>query len=420
MRAIFSSYGSLGDIHPFLAIAKSLRTHGVECVFITNISNAEAVKRAGFEAHGIATDVSVLFERAGLPGEAAIEATHEDVRVFWRLCMPEFSGYLQDVDDIVGDASVIISPPWAFNVQSIAEKRGIPFVGTHLWPLGFLSAYDPPVLRDLPGLIKQPSSKVAVAWNSFVVFCAKKAMKPLFSKYLNPPRLAYGLGKVSRPPVLDFLVEPELVLGLFSEHFAPRTPDMPEKSDLTGFPTMQNSAPKYDAELDAFMDKEPIVFTLGSILSKNPGTFYTTSVAAAQSLGINALILTDNPSLIPQTPGVLVRGYVPHSEVFPRARVIVHHGGIGTTAQALRSGKPQLVVPHFGDQPDNGARVEKLGLGRVLPSTDYSTTRAVAILSEIVSSQSQKDRALYFKSKIDSENGADHAADIIFKMITTG
>lgn len=418
MRVVFTTYGSLGDAYPFLAIAQELRKRGVECVFITNGSNVDAVKKAGFEVHGIVTDAIILFENAGLNGEAAIEATGKSIGRFWRIVMPEFSGHLTQIDRLVGDADMIIGPPWAFNGQSVAEKKGIPFVGAHLWPLGFLNALDPPVLRDIPGLVLSPVSKGAIRWNALVIRAAKQVMKLMFSKYLNPPREAYGLGRISNTPVLDFLIRPELILGLYSPHFAPPTANMSQGAELTGFPLIEDPVSILDPELEYFMESQPIVFTLGSIVSENPGTFYEDSVAAVQNLGLKALVLTKNPERVSAPAGVLVRGYVPHSEVFPKARIVVHHGGIGTTARALISGKPQLVVPHFGDQPDNAARLEKLGVARRLSASAYTPASAAAALSDIISSGSMTQRAAALGPKLKDEDGAARAADVICNLIT--
>jgi len=417
MRVVFATYGSLGDVYPFLAIAQELRKLGVTCVFITNESNVNALQTAGFKAHGVVTDAIALFEKAGLKNEAAIQATHQSISHFWRIVMPEFATHLDQIEAIIGDAALIIGPPWAFNAQSVAEKIGIPFVGAHLWPLGFLSAYDPPILRDIIGLIHAPTSKHAIAWNRFIIRCAKQVMKPMFAKYLNPPRRAYGLGKITRTPVIDFQLEPTRILGLYSPHFAPHTPDMPQGADLTGFPIIEDPTNVADPELDAFMAQDPIVFTLGSILSENPGAFYQTSVAAVQKLGQKALVLTNKPDHLPKPDGVLVRGYVPHSKVFPQARVIVHHGGIGTTAQALHAGRPQLVVPHFGDQPDNAARLETLGIARTLSSQEYTTSRVVSLLSDILSCETMPARATKLASQIRNEAGAENAARIIFELM---
>lgn len=418
MRIVFATYGSLGDVYPFLAIAQELRKRGVECAFITNGSNVDAVQKAKFEVHGTVTDAIILFENAGLKGEAAIKATGKSISRFWRIVMPEFSGHLAQIDRLVGNADAIIGPPWAFNGQSVAEKKGIPFIGAHLWPLGFLSAYDPPVLRDIPGLVRNPVSKGAIRWNRLVIRAAKHVMTLMFSKYINPPRQAYGLGRISNTPVLDFLLKPELVLGLYSPHFAPPAADMPQGAELTGFPLVEDPVSVPDPELEDFMACEPIVFTLGSIVSENPGTFYEDSVAAVQSLGLKALMLTKNPELVSAPAGVLVRGYVPHCKVFPKARIVVHHGGIGTTARALISGKPQLVVPHFGDQPDNAARLEKLGVARKLSSGAYTPESAAAALSNIISSESMTQRATALGSKLRDEKAATRAAEIVFNLIT--
>lgn len=417
IRVVFATYGSLGDAYPFLAIAQKLREQGVECAFITNGSNVDALQKAGFEVHGIVTDAIVLFENAGLKGEAAIEATGKSISRFWRIVMPEFSDHLTQVDRLVGNAALIIGPPWAFNAQSVAEKKGIPFVGAHLWPLGFLSAYDPPVLRDIVSLIRNPVSKAAIKWNRQVIRVAKHIMTLMFARYLNPPRLAYGLGKITKPPVLDFQLQPDLILGLYSPLFAPSTVDMPQGAELSGFPLIEDPIYAPDAELEDFMANEPVVFTLGSIVSESPGTFYEDSVAAVQRLGLKALVLTHRPDLVSNPSNVLVRGYVPHSKVFPQARIIVHHGGIGTTARALIAGKPQLVVPHFGDQPDNAARLEKLGVARTLSSSAYTPLSAASVLSAIMSSKSICQRAAKLGTKLQSEDGAARAADLIFNLI---
>jgi UDP:flavonoid glycosyltransferase YjiC (YdhE family) len=280
-----------------------------------------------------------------------------------------------------------------------------------------LSADDPPLIRDIPGLVRAPRSRLAIAWNRRIIQLAKQVMRLMFARYLDPPRTSYGLGRLTRTPVLDFQLEPALVLGLYSSHFAPAPPDMPQTVELTGFPLIEDTAYRPDPELDDFMEGEPIVFTLGSILSENPGSFYEASIAAAQRLGQKALILSNKAISGSPPKDVLIRGYVPHSSVFPKARVIVHHGGIGTTARALIAGKPQLVVPHFGDQPDNATRLAKLGVAGVLSSGAYSASSAASALSEILTSNMLARRAASLGTQITSEDGAALAAKCIYDLI---
>ena len=154
---------------------------------------------------------------------------------------------------------------------------------------------------------------------------------------------------------------------------------------LTGFPVFDSDTgaqEQLDPELEAFMaaGEPPIAFTLGSFAVYAPGDFYRESMDAALKMGRRALLLTGPGAPPPPHPSVMSRAYVPHSLVFPRASVIVHHGGIGTTGAALRAGKPQLVVPHLGDQADNGARIVRLGVGQMLQGKRYSGDRAAQII----------------------------------------
>ncbi len=127
-----------------------------------------------------------------------------------------------------------------------------------------------------------------------------------------------------------------------------------------------------DPELLRFLDagEPPIVFTLGSAAVWIADDFYAVSIAAARALGRRALLLAgENAADIrAHAPdGIGVFDYAPHSAVMPRAGVIVHQGGVGTTAQALRAGRPMLVVPFGQDQPDNARRVVGLGVARTIP-----------------------------------------------------
>ena len=106
--------------------------------------------------------------------------------------------------------------------------------------------------------------------------------------------------------------------------------------------------------------------------------FFAESVAACQRLGRRGLLLTRFAEQVPTDLPETIRHleYVPFSRVLPRAAALVHHGGIGTTAQALAAGIPQLVMPLAHDQPDNAARLERLGVGRTIAPRRYRAARA--------------------------------------------
>ncbi len=128
----------------------------------------------------------------------------------------------------------------------------------------------------------------------------------------------------------------------------------------------------------------PIVFTQGSTAVHNPGNFYQVSVEAARRLNRRAVLLGGKEVPGTSSSQVITLPYAPYAQIFPRAVVNVHQGGSGTTGQALRAGRPMLIVPYGWDQPDNAARIERLGSGLHVPRTDYSPKTATAALERLL------------------------------------
>jgi UDP:flavonoid glycosyltransferase YjiC (YdhE family) len=116
------------------------------------------------------------------------------------------------------------------------------------------------------------------------------------------------------------------------------------------------------------------------------GAFYEHSIEAVTGLGMRALLLIGrDPANRPRRelpPAILAIPYAPHAAVFPRARVIVHQGGIGTTGEAMRAGRPMLVVPHSHDQPDHARRLKRLWMARSFPAERYDVRRAAGAIAE--------------------------------------
>jgi UDP:flavonoid glycosyltransferase YjiC (YdhE family) len=149
--------------------------------------------------------------------------------------------------------------------------------------------------------------------------------------------------------------------------------------------------------------------------------FYQTSVDAARALGRRALLLVGDNGAKLRTQGLAdmigVFDYAPHSFVMPRASVIVHQGGVGTTAQALRAGRPMLVVPFGQDQPDNARRCVELGVGRTISRKNYRRDAVASELSRLSSDPSYTSRAADVSSIIASEHGVATACDAIERVL---
>lgn len=177
-------------------------------------------------------------------------------------------------------------------------------------------------------------------------------------------------------------------------------------------------------ELLAFLDAgpAPIVFTLGSSAVLNAGNFYIEAVRVVQRLGCRAVLLVgkEGGNALPDSlpPTVHVAGYAPHSELFPRASVIVHQGGAGTLGQALRAGKPMLVVPWAHDQPDNADRARRLGVARVLSAHRWSAARAYQDLFPLLNEPAYAARAIEVGRQVAAEDGPGEAAAALGRLLT--
>jgi UDP:flavonoid glycosyltransferase YjiC (YdhE family) len=217
----------------------------------------------------------------------------------------------------------------------------------------------------------------------------------------------------ARHPMFEGQFSPRATLALFSRVLAQPQPDWPPNVALTGF-VFYNGPDALAPELEEFLASgpPPMVFTLGTSAVGAAGRFYHESVAAAAELGVRAVLLTggfaqNRPEGISRD--VLVVDRAPHQLLLPRASAVVHQGGIGTTGQALRSGRPMLVVPHGHDQPDNAFRVTARGVARTLYPPQYRAARVARELERLLADD-YRGRAAATAAIVTGEGGAAAAA----------
>jgi len=218
-------------------------------------------------------------------------------------------------------------------------------------------------------------------------------------------------------PVFRDKFSPYLVLALFSHWLARPQRDWPSQTVQPGFVYFENRSVDDDVSLrlSSFLASgdAPLVFTQGSTAVHNPGDFYSVSAAAAKRLGRRAVLLGAKVAPEGDSPDLLALPYAPYSQIFPYAAVIVHQGGSGTTGEALRSGRPMLIVPYGWDQPDNAARVERLGTGLHVARGDYSVDSATAVLKLLLESSRFSARAAEVGAQMVGEDGLGSACDAV-------
>ncbi|MEM1370441.1 MAG: glycosyltransferase, partial [Cyanobacteria bacterium P01_H01_bin.15] len=374
-RIVLTTIGSLGDLHPKIAIALELRHRGHDVVFATHREYQAKVEALGFEFHRIRPDNTALNDPQEMARMMDLRTGTEYVVRNW-VCASLRETYT-DLINAAQDANLIINGEGVLAARLVAEKLGIPWVLTILQPLAFLSAYDPCVLPALPAIFRLPGFNVI----------AQRGIRPLsklLSKVWAEPvyqlRQEIGLPPLKSNPLVDDKYSPGLVLAMFSPVLAKSQPDWPTDTVLTGFTFYDGGEDgrQLSPELEKFLNagEPPIVFTLGSAAVVSPGQFYGESIKAVSRLDRRAVLLMGKnapPANLPNS--IIAANYAPYSQLFSRACAIVHQGGIGTTAQALRAGRPTLVTPYSVDQPDNAARVERLGTSRTVSRKQYTAKR---------------------------------------------
>ena len=225
-------------------------------------------------------------------------------------------------------------------------------------------------------------------------------------------------------PLFDAKHSPYLVLALFSRVLGTEQKDWPERTRITGFCYYDADAGNaaLPPELERFLaaGEPPVVFTLGSAAVLAAGRFYEFSARAAIRLGIRAVLLigTDPRNRLKTTlpESICVAEYAPYSALFNRAAMVVHQGGVGTTAQCLRAGKPMLIMPFSHDQPDNARRMMRLKVARVMQRGNYTPMRVARRLRSMLADPLLARGAESVAQQLSHEDGVGAACDALEEL----
>ena len=365
-RIIIATFGSLGDLHPAIALGLGLKARGHDVMIAVNEFYRDKIEPEGLKFCPIPPDRDsrdpALIDRVLDPKTGTQTVIRELLLPFVR---ETYSRLMQAIQD----ADLLVSSDFVFAAPLLAQKTNIPWASYLLSPASFLSPYDPP---RIPGFANLPQLPVLEqALNRGVLQLARLSTKRWFQP-VRQLRQELGLPPGSHP-LFEDKYAPSLVLGMFSSVLGTPQPDWVPQARITGFAFYNRLLPgqSLSQELSKFLASgpPPVVFTLGSAVVRRAGNFYIESLEAVKALGCRAIFLVGEkdfqnelPTPIPDS--MIAVDYAPFSELFPRASAIVHQGGVGTTAQALRAGVPMIVVPYAFDQPDNAARVVRLGIAQ--------------------------------------------------------
>ena len=378
-RIIIAALGSYGDVHPFLAIGRELQRRGHEVVMVMPAMYESLTRKLGLEFAGAGTVEQ--FEQFSSQRElwdpvkgfgVIARGVGESLRWFYEPIVqnhrPAKTGLVMSTLLLAGRVA--------------QETLGVRGVTVHLSPVVLRSEIDPPAAPPLP-----LSARLPRVWNRLMYRAVDwLVIDRMMGTPVNEFRRSLGLKPVKRI-FNGWIHSPDRVIGLFPDWFAPPPPDWPKQTVLTGFPLYDEAdVTPMDSGLEEFLDagEPPIVFTPGSAM-KFGDEFFIEAVKTCKMLGRRGVLLSRYPHHLPGNLPAEIRAvdFAPFSRLLPRCAAIVHHGGIGTSAQAMAAGIPQLVVTMAHDQPDNAARLKRLGVAESLPARKFSAARAAARLRKI-------------------------------------
>jgi UDP:flavonoid glycosyltransferase YjiC (YdhE family) len=411
---VLVTLGSLGDLHPCAALASELKKRGHRVKIISTEFYRPRVEQLGIDFHPMRPDWD--------PTDSELIGQCENLRtgpeiLFRQLILPHLQHTYRDLIEGARGADLMLAGELVYAAPLAAEKLGLRWASMILSPCSFFSAHDPSVLVNMPGLIRLRRAGWLV--NRIALDLGRLATRHWWDP-VRRLRREVGL-RLSCDPLISDKFSPDLVLALFSRCFAQPQPDWPSHTVQAGFVYHDAEAAEKQSlpDIRDFLDRgePPLVFTLGSTAVHHPGDFYRTSIEATKRLGTRAVLIGATATTQHITPEILSLPYVSYARIFPRASVIVHQGGSGTTGQALRAGRPMLFVPFGWDQPDNGARVERLGAALCLARSRYSIETAVSALRNLMNNERFAASSAAARSYIQSEDGVNTAADAAEKLL---
>ncbi|MGC2620240.1 MAG: glycosyltransferase [Acidobacteriaceae bacterium] len=421
MRIVFSTFGTFGDVNPLVALCLELKRRGHQPVLAIPEMFRPKVEPLGIGFAPVRPEQDQNDKRLIAMIYDIRHGTETGLRQFLFPALRDSYNDLMAAVSAEGGADLLVTGELAYAGPIVAEKTGIPWASYVLAPFSFFSAYDPPVLPPYPMLARAQAAfpPLGHVVARFARFVTRKWPEPVYAlrKELGLPR--------GRDPIFDAKHSDQLVLALFSSVMGAPQPDWPPATKTAGFAFYDGtgSEGELSPELSAFLaaGPPPLVFTLGSAAVMNAGDFYEQSAQAAESLGQRAVLLIGSDDRnqpkrkLPET--ICVARYAPYSKIFPRASVIVHQGGIGTTAQALRAGRPMLVMPYSHDQPDNARRVQRLGVAEVLRRSTYKAKPAARLIWQLLGDSAYATKAAAAATKVAAEDGAVTACDALESLL---
>jgi rhamnosyltransferase subunit B len=411
MRFVLTPIGSSGDVHPFVGIGRALRARGHDVVVVTGGPFEDVVRRAGLGFLGMFSTE----EYEAATNHPDLWHARRGLRIVMQLVASRLEfAYARLKDVYEPGRTVLVGHSLSFVTRLLEEKEHVPAATLHLAPSVFRSDFEQPAYA--PGR----TATGAPRWVKRAIWWAvdRLLIDPNISGPLNRFRNELGLPPVRRP-FQHWIHSPQRVIGLFPEWFAPPQQDWPASLRLTGFPQYDESDQQgLSPKLQEFLDEgpAPIVFTPGSA-NQQAAAFFKAAVDASSRLKRRAVLLTRYDAHLPPLPTfVRHEAYAPLSRLLPQCAALVHHAGIGTLAQALAAGIPQLTMPMGFDQPDNTTRLHRLGVATWVQPSQFTGERVAAKLDSLLTDPKVASACKRWSHELKASSALDRTCELLEEL----
>jgi len=419
-KIVLVTCGTLGDLHPYLTVAEALQSRGHSVILATSELYRNLVTSRGIEFQAVPPDLKEFYSSPILQ-KLALRPFRGTEFIIRKIILPEIAEGYKRLLEISRGADLIVGHFLAYEVPLVAETLGLPWLQVYLHPMNILSIYDPPTILNssLSSTMQRLSPQFYKGGYRFIEAITDAWMKPV--KLL---REQLGLACIQNNPLVNS-ASPFGTMCWFPKALARPQPDWHNGIEVTGYPFSGievSSQFSLDPEIDGFLrDKNPIIFTLGSTAVLQPKSFFEVSAKISRELKLDALLIgaSHSDSSGPDFSGSNIRttAYLPYEYAFPKARLVVHHGGMGSIAQSLKAAKRMIIVPFAWDQPDNAERVRRLGIASVIRLPSYTVRHVSKILDNTLKDNKGELKAKELAEDLLLENGTANACRFIERYL---
>jgi len=383
MKIVIATFGTTGDVQPFLALGVELLRRGHEVVLAAPPNFAPRAARHGLAFRGLGSsvdDARTLHTIALACQQAGMD---EQIRLTLAVPMKHAEASVHELLETARNADALVSIPYLAAGQISAELLGLPFVSVHFSPFGSS---------------RRPRLSAAAA--------------PSF----NALRKGFGLHPIAEPLGVDG-ISPTLALTPVSPSIFPRPASWPAHHHVTGFWFLDEPAEPAPA-LQAFLaaGDPPVVIGFGSMAHEDPAAVTRILLRAVDAAQVRAVIQSGWSGLSDEHPpkNVMFTSFVSHAWLFPQASCVVHGGGAGTTAAGMRAGTPSVFVPHWLDQFMWGALARERRLASAsIPIRELDPEALAAAILAARDSAAIRECCAEASRAIRAEDGVAVAAGLI-------